>query len=121
MVALCKAEGTSIIIGEDPPGAPSGSDGRLVPATVMNVDPDTAVAIATRVLVSSAHDPNRIQHAQVPNSPLPYVAHIPLSARGRAVGLLSAYFKEQRDISETEARALRTIAVLASVAKDKPD
>jgi signal transduction histidine kinase/HAMP domain-containing protein len=121
MVALFQADGASIVIREDPPGAPSGSGGRLVPATVMNVDPDTAVAIATRVLVSSAHDPNRIQHAQVANSPLPYVAHIPLSARGRAVGLLSAYFKEQRDISETEARALRTIARLVSVAKENAD
>jgi signal transduction histidine kinase/HAMP domain-containing protein len=121
MVTLFQADGASIVIREDPPGAPSGSGGRLVPATVMNVDPDTAVSIATRVLVSSVHDPNRIQHAQVPNTPLPYVAHIPLSARGRAVGLLSAYFKKQRDISETEARALRTIARLVSVAKENAD
>jgi signal transduction histidine kinase/HAMP domain-containing protein len=121
MVALFQADGASIVIREDPPGAPSGSGGRLVPATVMNIEPETAVAIATRVLVSSAHDPNRIQHAHVPSSPLPYVAHIPLSARGRAVGLLSAYFKQQRDISETEARALRTIARLVSVAKENAD
>ena len=121
MVSLFQADGASIVIREDPPGAPPGSGGRLVPATVMNVDPEVAVAIATRVLVASAHDPNRIQHAQVPNSPLPYVAHIPLSARGRAVGLLSAYFKQPRDISETEARALRTIARLVSVAKENAD
>src|SRR6185503_17912327 len=121
MSTLFNADGASIVIREDPPGAPSGSGGRLVPATVMNVDPETAVSIATRVLVSSVHDPNRIQHAQVPNTPLPYVAHIPLSARGRAVGLLSAYFKKQRDISETEARALRTIARLVSVAKENAD
>jgi signal transduction histidine kinase/HAMP domain-containing protein len=121
MVALFQADGASIVIREDPPGAPSGSGGKLVPATVMNIEPETAVAIATRVLVSSAHDPNRIQHAHVPASPLPYVAHIPLSARGRAVGLLSAYFKQPRDISETEARALRTIARLVSVAKENAD
>ena len=121
MVALFRADGASIVIREDPPGAPTGSGGRLVPATVMNIDPDTAAAIATRVLVSTVHDPNRIQHMQVPSSPLPYVAHIPLSARGRAVGLLSAYFKEPRDISETEARALRTIARLVSVAKENAD
>lgn len=121
MATLFNADGASIVIREDPPGAPYGSGGRLVAATVMNIDPDTAVAIATRVLVSSVHDPNRIQHAQAPNSPLPYVAHIPLSARGRAVGLLSAYFKAPRDISETEARALRTIARLVSVAKENAD
>ncbi|MEK7861996.1 MAG: histidine kinase dimerization/phospho-acceptor domain-containing protein, partial [Chloroflexota bacterium] len=121
MVALFQAGGASIVIREDPPGAPSGSGGRLVPATVMNVDPGTAVSIATRVLVSSVHDPNRIQHVHVPGAPLPYVAHIPLSARGRAVGLLSAYFKDPREISETEARALRTIARLVSVAKENAD
>ncbi len=121
MVTLFQADGASIVIREDPPGAPAGSGGRLVPATVMNIDPEVAVAIATRVLVSSVHDPNRIQQAQVANSPLPYVAHIPLSARGRAVGLLSAYFKAPREISETEARALRTIARLVSVAKENAD
>jgi len=121
MVALFRADGASIVIREDPPGAPTGSGGRLVPATVMNIDPDVAVSVATRVLVSSAHDPNRIQHMQIASSPLPYVAHIPLSARGRAVGLLSAYFKDPRDISETEARALRTIARLVSVAKENAD
>ena len=121
MVSLFQADGASIVIREDPPGAPVGSGGRLVPATVMNIAPDAAVALATRVLVASAHDPNRIQQAHVPGSPLPYVAHIPLSARGRAVGLLSAYFKEQRDISETEARALRTIARLVSVGKENAD
>ncbi len=121
MVTLFRADGASIVIREDPPGAPIGSGGRLVPATVMNVDPEIAVAIATRVLVSSVHDPNRIQHAHVANSPLPYVAHIPLSARGRAVGLLSAYFKAPREVSETEARALRTIARLVSVAKENAD
>src|SRR5581483_1441956 len=121
MVALFRADGASIVIREDPPGAPLGSGGRLVPATVMNIEPDVAVATATRVLVSSAHDPNRIQHAQVEGSPLPYVAHIPLSARGRAVGLLSAYFKAPREISETEARAMRTIARLVSVAKENAD
>ena len=121
MVTLFQADGASIVIREDPPGAPSGSGGRLVPATVMNVDPEVAVAIATRVLVASVHDPNRIQHAQVASSPLPYVAHIPLSARGRAVGLLTAYFKDPREISETEARALRTIARLVSVAKENAD
>jgi signal transduction histidine kinase len=73
------------------------------------------------VLVNPVYDPNQIQHLHVPQSPLPHVAHIPLSARGRAAGLLSAYFKAPREITDTEARALRTIARLVSVAKENAD
>ena len=121
MVALFHADGASIVIREDAPGAPSGSGGRLIAPTTIGVDSDTAVMLATRVLVNPVYDPNQIQHLHVPQSPLPYVAHIPLSARGRAAGLLSAYFKAPREITDTEARALRTIARLVSVAKENAD
>ena len=103
------------------PPAPSGSGGRLIAPTTIGVDADTAVMLATRVLVNPVYDPNQIQHLHVPQSPLPHVAHIPLSARGRAAGLLSAYFKAPREITDTEARALRTIARLVSVAKENAD
>jgi len=121
MVALFHADGASIVIREDAPGAPSGSGGRLIAPTTIGVDADTAVMLATRVLVNPVYDPNQIQHLHVPQSHLPYVAHIPLSARGRAAGLLSAYFKTSREITDTEARALRTIARLVSVAKENAD
>jgi signal transduction histidine kinase/HAMP domain-containing protein len=121
MVALFHADGASIVIREDAPGAPMGSGGRLIAPTTIGVNAETAVMLATRVLVNPVYDPNQIQHLHVPNSPLPYVAHIPLSARGRAAGLLSAYFKTQREITDTEARALRTIARLVSVAKENAD
>jgi signal transduction histidine kinase len=121
MVALFHADGASIVIREDAPGAPMGSGGRLIAPTTIGVDTETAVRLATRVLVNPVYDPNQIQHLHVPQSPLPYVAHIPLSARGRAAGLLSAYFKAPREISDTEARALRTIARLVSVAKENAD
>ena len=121
MVALFHADGASIVIREDAPGAPMGSGGRLIAPTTIGVNAETAVMLATRVLVNPVYDPNQIQHLHVPNSPLPYVAHIPLSARGRAAGLLSAYFKSQREITDTEARALRTIARLVSVAKENAD
>ncbi len=121
MVALFHADGASIVIREDAPGSPMGSGGRLIAPTTIGVDAETAVMLATRVLVNPVYDPNQIQHLHVPQSPLPYVAHIPLSARGRAAGLLSAYFKTPREIRDTEARALRTIARLVSVAKENAD
>ncbi|MGH2492830.1 MAG: histidine kinase dimerization/phospho-acceptor domain-containing protein, partial [Candidatus Limnocylindria bacterium] len=121
MVALFHADGASIVIREDAPGAPAGSGGRLIAPTTIGVDTETAVMLATRVLVNPVYDPNQIQHLHVPNSPMPHVAHIPLSARGRAAGLLSAYFKAPREITDTEARALRTIARLVSVAKENAD
>jgi signal transduction histidine kinase/HAMP domain-containing protein len=121
MVALFHADGASIVIREDAPGSPSGSGGRLIAPTTIGVDPETAVMLATRVLVNPVYDPNQIQHLHVPQGPLPHVAHIPLSARGRAAGLLSAYFKAPREITDTEARALRTIARLVSVAKENAD
>jgi signal transduction histidine kinase/HAMP domain-containing protein len=121
MVALFHADGASIVIREDAPGAPAGSGGRLIAPTTIGVDAETAVMLATRVLVNPVYDPNQIQHLHVPHSPLPHVAHIPLSARGRAAGLLSAYFKAPREITDTEARALRTIARLVSVAKENAD
>ncbi|HEV8230290.1 MAG TPA: ATP-binding protein [Candidatus Limnocylindria bacterium] len=121
MVSLFHADGASIVIREDAPGAPAGSGGRLVAPTTIGVDAETATMLATRVLVNPVYDPNQIQHLHVPQSALPYVAHIPLSARGRAAGLLSAYFKEPREISDTEARALRTIARLVSVAKENAE
>ncbi|HET9809619.1 MAG TPA: histidine kinase dimerization/phospho-acceptor domain-containing protein, partial [Candidatus Limnocylindria bacterium] len=121
MVALFHADGASIVIREDAPGSPAGSGGRLIAPTTIGVDAETAVMLATRVLVNPVYDPNQIQHLHVPQSPLPHVAHIPLSARGRAAGLLSAYFKAPREITDTEARALRTIARLVSVAKENAD
>lgn len=121
MVALFRADGASIVIREDAPGAPAGSGGRLIAPTTIGVDSETAVMLATRVLVNPVYDPNQIQHLHVPSAPMPYIAHIPLSARGRAAGLLSAYFKAPREITDTEARALRTIARLVSVAKENAD
>lgn len=121
MVALFHADGGSIVIREDAPGAPVGSGGRLVAPTTIGVDADTAVMLATRVLVNPVFDPNQIQHLHIPQSRIPHVAHIALSARGRAAGLLSAYFKAPRQITDTEARALRTIARLVSVAKENAD
>src|SRR5207244_5447570 len=48
-------------------------------------------------------------------------APVPLSARGRPIGLLSAYSRSARDLTDTQARALRTIARLVSVANENAD
>ncbi|HEV8534918.1 MAG TPA: ATP-binding protein [Candidatus Limnocylindria bacterium] len=121
MVSLLNADGGAIVIREDPPGAPPGSGGRLnAPATV-GIDPETAVTLAMRVLVRSEADADRIRLSAVSAGDLRFVAHVPLSARGRTIGLLSAYFREQRDITDTQARALRTIARLVSVANENAD
>jgi signal transduction histidine kinase/HAMP domain-containing protein len=121
MVSLLNADGGAIVIREDPPGAPPGSGGRLnAPATV-GIDPATAVALAMRVLVRSEADADRIRLSAVSAGELRFVAHVPLSARGRTIGLLSAYFHDQRELTDTQARALRTIARLVSVANENAD
>ena len=121
MVSLLNADGGAIVIREDPPGAPPGSGGRLnAPATV-GIEPETAVTLAMRVLVRSEADADRIRLSAVSAGELRFVAHVPLSARGRTIGLLSAYFHDQRELTDTQARALRTIARLVSVANENAD
>src|SRR2546430_7447110 len=121
MVSLLNADAGAIVIREDPPGAPPGSGGRLnAPATV-GIEPATAVALAMRVLVRSEADADRIRLSAVSAGELRFVAHVPLSARGRTIGLLSAYFHDQRELTDTQARALRTIARLVSVANENAD
>src|SRR5213594_3849321 len=121
MVSLLGAEGGAIVIREDPPGAPPGSGGRLSAPATVGIDSETAVMLAMRVLVRSEADTDRIRLSSVSAGELRFVAHVPLSARGRTIGLLSAYFHEQRDITDTQARALRTIARLVSVANENAD
>lgn len=121
MVSLLNADGGAIVIREDPPGAPPGSGGRLSAPATVGIAPETAVTLAMRVLVRSEADSDRIRLAAVSAGELRFVAHVPLSARGRTIGLLSAYFHDQRELTDTQARALRTIARLVSVANENAD
>jgi signal transduction histidine kinase len=121
MVSLLNADGGAIVIREDPPGAPPGSGGRLSAPATVGIEPATAVTLAMRVLVRSEADMDRIRLSALSTGDLRFVAHVPLSARGRTIGLLSAYFRDQRDITDTQARALRTIARLVSVANENAD
>ena len=121
MVSLLNADGGAIVIREDPPGAPPGSGGRLSAPATVGIDPETAVTLAMRVLVRSEAEADRIRLSAVSAGELRFVAHVPLSARGRTIGLLSAYFHDQRELTDTQARALRTIARLVSVANENAD
>ncbi len=121
MVSLLNADGGAIVIREDPPGAPPGSGGRLAAPATVGIDAETAVTLAMRVLVRSEADADRIRLSAVSAGELRFVAHVPLSARGRTIGLLSAYFHDQRELTDTQARALRTIARLVSVANENAD
>jgi len=121
MVSLLNADGGAIVIREDPPGAPPGSGGRLSAPATVGIDPETAVTLAMRVLVRSEADADRIRLSAVSAGDLKFVAHVPLSARGRTIGLLSAYFHDPRELTDTQARALRTIARLVSVANENAD
>jgi signal transduction histidine kinase len=121
MVSLLNADGGAIVIREDPPGAPPGSGGRLSAPATVGIEPETAVTLAMRVLVRSEADTDRIRLSAVSAGELRFVAHVPLSARGRTIGLLSAYFHDQRELTDTQARALRTIARLVSVANENAD
>jgi signal transduction histidine kinase/HAMP domain-containing protein len=121
MVSLLNADGGAIVIREDPPGAPAGSGGRLSAPATVGIEPETAVTLAMRVLVRSEADADRIRLSAVSAGELKFVAHVPLSARGRTIGLLSAYFHDQRELTDTQARALRTIARLVSVANENAD
>src|SRR5207245_2433391 len=95
--------------------------GRLSAPATVGIDGETAVMLAMRILVRSEADTDRIRLSGVSAGDLRFVAHVPLSARGRTIGLLSAYFREQRDLTDTQARALRTIARLISVANENAD
>ncbi|MGH2472679.1 MAG: ATP-binding protein [Candidatus Limnocylindria bacterium] len=121
MVSLLNADGGAIVIREDPPGAPPGSGGRLSAPATVGIDAEIAVTLAMRVLVRSEADADRIRLSAVSAGELRFVAHVPLSARGRTIGLLSAYFHDQRELTDTQARALRTIARLVSVANENAD
>jgi signal transduction histidine kinase/HAMP domain-containing protein len=126
LAALLRASAAAIVLREDPPGAPVGSGGKLVAASVIGVDAATATALATRVLVLGRSDPDLVQRSEVQPSefggaPVRSGVHVPLLTRGRTIGLLSAYFGEARDVSDSELRALRTVARLVSVAKENAD
>ena len=114
LVALVKADAAAIVLRE-------GSGEQLTPASTANIEPEAARAIATDVLSTKTGDPDVVQRSEIPHGVLRSAAHVPLSTRGVITGLLSVYFKGEAEITESEARTLRTVARLVSVAKENAD
>ena len=114
LVALVKADAAAIVLRE-------GSSHELVPASTSGVDLETARTIASDVLGAKTGDPDVVQRSEIPFGPLRSAAHVPLSTRGVITGLLSVYFAGEAEITESEARTLRTVARLVSVAKENAD
>ena len=114
LVSLVKADAAAIVLRE-------GMAGGLVSASTANIEPDTATSIATDVLSGKTGDPDVVQRSDMPYGVLRSAAHVPLSTRGLITGLLSVYFKGEAEITESEARTLRTVARLVSVAKENAD
>ena len=114
LVALVNADAAAIVLRD-------GSEEALVPASMVTIDEETATRIASEVLNTKTGDPDVVQRSEIPNGPLRSAAHVPLATRGVITGLLSVYFKGEAEITESEARTLRTVARLVSVAKENAD
>jgi signal transduction histidine kinase/HAMP domain-containing protein len=121
IASLLNADGAAIVLREDAPGAPPYTGGRLTTAAAIEIDAAAALTFAARFLVSGKTELNVVHRIPVTGSDLAVGVHIPLSARGRAIGVLSAYFADEREVTDSEARALRTVARLVSVAKENAD
>ena len=117
LVALLGASSAAIVLRDLVDQSGSG----LAASATMGIDSESAVALAGRVLASSKAEPNVVQRTVVQSGKIRSGAHVPLSARGRTIGVISAYFADVRDITDSEARAMRTVARLVSVAKENAD
>ncbi|HEY8757139.1 MAG TPA: ATP-binding protein, partial [Candidatus Limnocylindria bacterium] len=116
LVALVKADAAAIVLRGD-----VGTQPQLVAASTTNIEPESAMTIASDVLSAKTGDPDVVQRSDIPYGTLRSAAHVPLSTRGTITGLLSVYFKGEAEITESEARTLRTVARLVSVAKENAD
>jgi signal transduction histidine kinase/HAMP domain-containing protein len=114
LVSLVKADAAAIVLRDGAPDA-------LVAASTVSMEAAKATEIAATVLNSKTGDPDIVQRSEIATGPLRSAAHVPLSTRGLITGLLSVYFKGEAEITESEARTLRTVARLVSVAKENAD
>ena len=114
LVALVNADAAAIVLRD-------GSEETLVPASMVTIDEETATRIASEVLNAKTGDPDVVQRSEISTGPLRSAAHVPLATRGVITGLLSVYFTGEAEITESEARTLRTVARLVSVAKENAD
>ncbi len=114
LVTLVKADAAAIVLRD-------GASEDLVAASTVTIEDQTATRVAADVLNAKTGDPDVVQRSEIPFGSLRSAAHVPLSTRGLITGLLSVYFKGEAEITESEARTLRTVARLVSVAKENAD
>ena len=114
LVSLVKANAAAIVLRD-------GATEALAAASTVNIDVAMAATIAGEVLNTKTGDPDVVQRSEIPTGPLRSAAHVPLATRGQITGLLSVYFTGEAEITESEARTLRTVARLVSVAKENAD
>ena len=115
LVSLVKADAAAIVLRN------TSSGEELIAASTVTIEAATATKIAGDVLNAKTGDPDVVQRSEIPNGSLRSAAHVPLSTRGLITGLLSVYFRGEAEITESEARTLRTVARLVSVAKENAD
>ena len=114
LVSLVKADAAAIVLRD-------GSNAELTVANTVTIAPEIALQTAGTILNAKTGDPDVVQRSEISNGPLRSGAHVPLSTRGLVTGLLSVYFTGEGEITESEARTLRTVARLVSVAKENAD
>ncbi len=114
LVALVNADAAAIVLRD-------ASQEELIGASMLTIEAADATRIASEVLNTKTGDPDVVQRSEIPYGPLRSAAHVPLATRGVITGLLSVYFKGEAEITESEARTLRTVARLVSVAKENAD
>jgi signal transduction histidine kinase len=115
LATLLRAEAASVVVRGD------ASAGGASAAATLNIDPALAVRVAEPVMASRGAQAGIVQRSELSYGPLRSAAHVPLLVRGGVTGVLSVYFAEVGELSESEARALNTITRLISVAQENAD
>ncbi|HVR88174.1 MAG TPA: ATP-binding protein [Candidatus Limnocylindria bacterium] len=115
LIGLLSADGAAIVLRDADQTVPLSVGGAL------QIDPDTAIRIAEPVLASRNLDGDIVQRSEIADGGFRTAAHIALTTSAGVSGLLSVYFTNVAELTESEARTLRTVGRLISVAKQNAD
>jgi signal transduction histidine kinase len=114
IIGLLGTTGAAVALREQ------GGKGRIAVPFAVGVDIDVAIAVA-RDLLGTTLEPNTVRVSTIADGAMRFAAHVALATGAGITGLLSVYFADTRSLSESEARALRTLARLMSVATENAD
>ncbi|HYY54956.1 MAG TPA: ATP-binding protein [Candidatus Dormibacteraeota bacterium] len=121
IIGLLGTTAAAVALRELPsPDSPRSAEWIAVPLAT-GVDPRHALAVAREVLATPNLAANAVRTSPASAGRLRFAAHVPLATGAGITGLLSVYFAEPRSLDESEARALRTLARLVSVATENAD